>query len=74
MLRMTRRDNENITILLGDVSVVIRFVECKRGRCAIGIDAPQQVQIVRTELLPDKRTTSDAGPPPVRSNAGMDAG
>jgi len=48
MLVLTRKTTE--TIQIGD-NVVIKVIDCGRGRVKIGIDAPTSVRVVRGELV-----------------------
>ena len=50
MLILTRRPGE--TILIGD-NIQVTVVDVDRNQVRIGIDAPQEVKIVREELLRD---------------------
>lgn len=49
MLNLTRKDGE--TIIIGD-NIRIKFLECRRGRVRVGIEAPEGVKILRGELAP----------------------
>ena len=52
MLILTRRINETIILNPGQPNqITITLVDWYRGRGRIGIDAPQEVVIVRSELL-----------------------
>lgn len=46
MLILTRRENESITV--GDVT--FKIVRIRGGNVRIGVEAPKDVRIVRTEL------------------------
>ena len=48
MLILTRRSGE--TILIGD-NIQVTVVDVDRNQVRIGIDAPQEVKIVREELI-----------------------
>lgn len=48
MLVITRRLGEKI--LIGD-DICITLVSTERGKCKIGIEAPRNVVVTRTELL-----------------------
>ena len=52
MLILTRRSGE--TILIGD-NIQVTVVDVDRNQVRIGIDAPQEVKIVREELLARRR-------------------
>ncbi len=62
MLKLTRREGESITLFTSDgpIEVWVSSIEGRQTR--VGIDAPQSVNIVRSELLawddehPDRRT------------------
>ncbi len=47
MLVLTRKEGESI--MIGD-NIFIRFLKCDRGVTKVGIDAPREVHILRTEL------------------------
>ena len=49
MLVLTRKKDEMIQI--GD-SVVIKVIECGRGKVKLGIEAPNHVRVLRGELSP----------------------
>ena len=49
MLVLTRRKNE--TIRIGD-EIIVTVIESKGGSVRIGIQAPQEIRIVRSELIP----------------------
>jgi carbon storage regulator len=59
MLVLSRRDGEQI--LIGD-NVVIKVLAISHGRVRVGIEAPREVQVRRSELL-----TSDRFVSPVRN-------
>ena len=48
MLILTRRPGENV--LIGD-NIKVTILDVDRNQVRIGIDAPQEVKIVREELL-----------------------
>jgi carbon storage regulator len=48
MLVLTRRIGERI-VIDGDIEVMI--IKCSGGQVTLGIDAPEEVDIVRAELL-----------------------
>jgi len=52
MLVLTRKDQESIQI--GD-DILIEVLMCKQGICKIGITAPKDINIVRTELTRHKK-------------------
>lgn len=49
MLSITRDLNKN-TIIIGD-DIAIRVVDISKGQVKLAIDAPQDVKILRSELL-----------------------
>lgn len=55
MLVLTRKTGEAIVLNPGTSNeVVIRIVRYKAGHVTVGIDAPDEVKIVREELLEGK--------------------
>lgn len=58
MLLLGRRHNESVTIYTSDGPIVVTLVESRNGT-RIGIEAPRQVRIIRTELVgkPQKSAT-----------------
>lgn len=56
MLVLSRRIGESIVI--GD-NVTVTVVDIDRGKIRIGIDAPRDVPVLRSELLPPKPATDD---------------
>ena len=48
MLALSRRVGESI--LIGD-SIIVKVIKMSQGQVALGIDAPPDVNIARTELL-----------------------
>ena len=65
MLVLTRKPAE--TIRIGD-SVVIKVIKTGRGTVKLGIDAPQDVRVLRGELVVEAKTWthSDVGEPTIR--------
>jgi carbon storage regulator len=55
MLVLSRRDGEQI--LVGD-NVVIKVLAISHGRVRVGIEAPRDVQVRRSELLSSDRFIS----------------
>ncbi len=72
MLVLTRRDGEQIVV--GD-DVIIKVLAVARGRVRVGIEAPRNIQVRRSEI-PSKprqsahRTISRPTPPAVAQMAG----
>ncbi len=60
MLVLTRKCGEEILI---DGTVRISVVQCKNGRVRLGIDAPRDVKVVRSEIAFDGECT--AKPPAI---------
>ncbi|KKM25218.1 hypothetical protein LCGC14_1597180 [marine sediment metagenome] len=48
MLLLSRKEEDTIVI---DKDIVVKVVKIERGRVTIGIDAPDNVEILRGELL-----------------------
>ncbi len=57
MLVLTR--NRSQQVLIGD-DIVVTIVEARNGKVRIGIDAPQDVLILRPEVLAKKREHAKA--------------
>ena len=57
MLILTRKPNESIQI--GD-DVRVTVVEFRRGHIRIGVDAPDDVRILRTELIEREREQEES--------------
>jgi carbon storage regulator len=57
MLVITRKSRESVTI--GD-DVVVTVLHVGGGEVRIGIDAPKQVRVLRTELLERMKARSEA--------------
>ncbi|MCK4742916.1 MAG: carbon storage regulator [Sulfuriflexus sp.] len=56
MLVLTRKKNESVVLTIkpvagNDVPIIIELVDIKHGQVRIGIDAPDCVNILRSELL-----------------------
>lgn len=54
MLVLSRKPDESILLKIGDVEARITLVEIRGGKARIGITAPQEVTILREELLNKK--------------------
>ena len=50
MLVLTRKNEEAIVLYIGGERVVIRLLKSTQGRAQVGIDASQDVKIIREEL------------------------
>ena len=58
MLALSRKHEESITLILPDGrTVMVQLVQIDRraDRAKLGVSAPPDIQIVRTELLPTWR-------------------
>ena len=56
MLVLTRKVDESITLTLPDGSViVITLTEVRGDKVRIGIDAPGSIQVLRSELIGERR-------------------
>lgn len=51
MLKLTRRERETITLFTADGEVTISVEKIKGKQVSVGIEAPDSVEVVRTELL-----------------------
>ena len=59
MLVLTRKENESIVI---DGNIKVTILEIQGGRIRLGIEAPQDVPIVRSELLESAAKSVVIGP------------
>jgi carbon storage regulator len=50
MLVLSRKEGEQIVVAIGDRQVVIRIVDCRRGKVRIGVSAPADVTVHREEI------------------------
>lgn len=66
MLVLSRRKSEQIRI--GD-EITIKVIDVKGGTVRIGIDAPSEIPIIRSELIPQMLPGRD-----VRRDPGIKAG
>ncbi len=57
MLVLARKEDESIVI--GD-DIVVKVVSVENGVVKLGIEAPKEISIVRTELLEEIRKTNRA--------------
>ncbi len=48
MLVLTRKNNESIMI---DDNIIITILDTRKGIATVGIDAPKEIKIVRTEIM-----------------------
>lgn len=64
MLVLSRRQSESI-VINGNITVTI--LVCDGGKVRIGIEAPKDVNIVRTELLKRQESQSNQGWPAKRA-------
>jgi len=56
MLVLTRKVDESLTLTLPDGSViVITLTEVRGDKVRIGIDAPRDVTVLRSELIGERR-------------------
>jgi carbon storage regulator len=61
MLVLTRKVGSQVIIGEGPKAITMTIIDIDRGRIRLGIEAPREVPIVRTELLAPK--------PPTKGNA-----
>ena len=54
MLQLSRTKNQSIHIAVGDTVFTIKVSEIRDGQARLVFDAPQEVKIVRSELLVGK--------------------
>ena len=53
MLALTRKPEESI-LIGGNIEIMV--LECRAGRCKVGIKAPLDVEIIRKELVTEQQT------------------
>ena len=53
MLCLQRKRDESVMFFLGNTSIEVKVLKTEPGRITLGVDAPQQVKIIRKELLDD---------------------
>lgn len=51
MLILNRREGEAITLTIGDIVASVTVLSSDRRGARLGIDAPLEVRVMRTELL-----------------------
>lgn len=54
MLVLGRKLNDRITLTRGDLIITLIVTDIDRGKVRIGIEAPNDVVILRTELLEEE--------------------
>lgn len=50
MLVLTRKPGERIKLTMGNTEVLVTVLSMDRNKVKIGIDAPEEVKILRTEI------------------------
>lgn len=50
MLVLSRKEGEEIVVGIGNRAILIRIVDCRRGRVRIGVAAPSDVTVHRLEI------------------------
>ena len=51
MLVVTRKLGETVVAQVGDINITVRLLDIKPGRVRIGLEAPDEVKLLRGELL-----------------------
>ncbi len=51
MLLLERKQHQSITINVVNENIVVKVIDIAMGRVRLGIDAPREFTILRTELL-----------------------
>lgn len=51
MLVLARKRGEEIYMMVGDLTIRVTVVESTTGRARLGIEAPEDVHIMRSELI-----------------------
>ncbi len=57
MLVLSRREGEAITLKINGMDIFIDLVEIRGSHAKLGITAPEEVVILREELLPGQSPT-----------------
>ena len=50
MLVLSRKEGEQIVVSIGERTVVIGIVDCRRGKVRIGVTAPPDITVHRQEI------------------------
>ena len=69
MLVLSRSESEGIWI---DGRIYIKVLEIKRGHTKLGFEAPEEVPVIREELLANARLQAGPTPPLVQTCEGND--
>ena len=51
MLALTRKDNQFTYLKVGNRRIAIKVYECKPGSCKLAIEAPNDIIILREEIM-----------------------
>ena len=72
MLTLTRKEGQTIALSIntGEGRITIKVASLRAGRVRLAIDAPDEVKILRGELIDDSPENTDAG---ARTSAGEGA-
>lgn len=52
MLVLGRKRGEQVDLVVGDLTIRVTVIESTPGRIRLGFEAPEEVHILRSELLP----------------------
>ena len=66
MLVLSRRENDFVRLIYGDLVIDVMITGVKGSNVKIGITAPREVHIIRGELITEE-TAQPESRPPVRS-------
>ena len=62
MLVMSRKPQQSVTIKCSDGPIVIKIVSNSKSQTRLGIEAPEEVNILRTEVLDKDQAEAKALP------------
>jgi len=69
MLVLSRKVDESIVIGEGEGAITITVVDVQAGKCRLGIDAPESVRVLRSELLPPANGATGGSEPKPKPKA-----
>jgi carbon storage regulator CsrA len=61
LLVLSRKHNQKIALQIGTEVIELTIVRIDHNKVRIGIQAPESVTVLRSELLEKKKTTEEVG-------------